>query len=282
MRNIVDAILAIVADPKYRLKEYANTHNRVNHMGVALEEYIKDLFAGAVGESSDQARLKLISESFSFLGNTNNPPDSMLRGGGDAIEVKKIESDNSQLALNSSYPKSKLHSDSAMITTACRECEEWTQRDMIYAVGVVKGDQLQSLAFVYGVDYCADSSVYERVNETIKRGVEQIHGVEFAQTKELGRINRVDPLGITYMRVRGMWGIENPFKVFDYIYKRDTTKEFNFMAVINCEKFNSFDNRNELYEVAKGMEHLKIEQVEIKNPNNPAMLVPAVLISYSI
>lgn len=41
------------------------------------------------------------------------------------------------------------------------------------------------------------------------------------ESKELGHINKVDPLGVTYMRVRGMWGIDNPWKVFSYIYERD-------------------------------------------------------------
>lgn len=106
---------------------------------------------------------------------------------------------------------------------------------MIYAVGVVDTNNLTSLALVYGDDYCAEKSVYEQIKSVIKNGVESISGVEFSETKELGRVNRVDPLGITYLRVRGMWGIDNPFSVFNYIYKRDFSKKFNFMALINEE-----------------------------------------------
>ena len=47
--------------------------------------------------------------------------------GGDAIEVKKTESANTSLALNSSYPKSHLTSANPMITNECRTCEEWTR-----------------------------------------------------------------------------------------------------------------------------------------------------------
>lgn len=67
-----------------------------------------------------------MSEVFSYLGNNSNPPDAMLRNG-DAIEVKKIESLSSALTLNSS-----------MISTACREAEQWSEKDMIYVVGVVE------------------------------------------------------------------------------------------------------------------------------------------------
>ena len=205
----------------------------------------------------------------------------MLRGG-DAIEVKKIESNDSSLALNSSYPKAKLFADSPMIKNACRTCENWTVKDMIYAVGVVDDNNIKSLALVYGDDYCAEKSVYEQIKTVIKNGVESISGVEFAETKELGRVNRGDPLGITYLRVRGMWGIENPFSVFDYVYKRDYSKKFNFMALINNEKYYSFDNYSTLEEMCQNIVGLKIADIKIKNPNNPAQLKEAKLITYTI
>lgn len=87
---------------------------------------------------------------------------------------------------------------------------------------------------------CSDEC-YSRIKQTIKEGVENISGVEFAETNELGRINRVDPLGITYLRVRGMWGIDNPWSVFSYVYQRDMSKKFNFMCIINENKWNTFD-----------------------------------------
>jgi len=184
--------------------------------------------------------------------------------------------------LNSSYPKAKLFADSPMIKNACRTCENWTVKDMIYAVGVVDDNNIKSLALVYGDDYCAEKSVYEQIKTVIKNGVESISGVEFAETKELGRVNRVDPLGITYLRVRGMWGIENPFSVFDYVYKRDYSKKFNFMALINNEKYYSFDNYSTLEEMCENIVGLNIADIKIKNPNNPAQLKEAKLITYTI
>ena len=281
MSNIINAIIQLVKNPKFELRKYSESHNRANNMGEALEEYIKDIFAGTVNESDENIRNQKLSKVFSYLGNQNNPPDSMLRGG-DAIEVKKIESNDSSLALNSSYPKAKLFADSPMIKNACRTCENWTVKDMIYAVGVVDDNNIKSLALVYGDDYCAEKSVYEQIKTVIKNGVECISGVEFAETKELGRVNRVDPLGITYLRVRGMWGIENPFSVFDYVYKRDYSKKFNFMALINNEKYYSFDNYSTLEEMCENIVGLKIADIKIKNPNNPAQLKEAKLITYTI
>ncbi len=281
MANIIDAVIQLVSNPKFELRTYSESHNRANNMGEALEEYIKDLFASTVGEKDENIRNQKLADVFSYLGNQNNPPDSMLLGG-DAIEVKKIESNDSPLALNSSYPKAKLFSDNPMIKEACRICEDWTVKDMIYAVGVVDENRLKSLAMVYGDDYCAEKNVYEQIKTVIKNGVENIQGVEFSETKEIGRVNRVDPLGITYLRVRGMWGIENPFSVFDYIYKRDYSKKFNFMAVINNEKYYSFDNYDKLEKLSATNDTLKIANVKIKNPNNPAQLKNAKLITFTI
>ncbi len=282
MNNIINAICNLVENPKIELIRNGESTNRANNMGEALEEYIKDIFAGTVDFEDGQTRTVALSSVFSYLGNQTNPPDSMLRGGnsGDAIEVKKIETQTSPLALNSSYPKHKLYSDSQMISKACRDCEQWTKRDMIYAVGVVKDRYLKSLAFVYGEDYCAEKETYEKVKTKIKDGVETIEGIEFIPSKELGHVNRVDPLGITYLRIRGMWGIENPFKVFNYVYTQNTANAFNFMCIINNKKFNSFENTFELYDLAEKNKNLEITDIRIKNPNNPAELKEAKLITF--
>lgn len=149
-------------------------------MGEALEEYVKDLFAGTLNEEDKNVRMKKFQEKFSYFGNQNNPPDFMIKGG-DAVEVKKIESKNSSLALNSSYPKKKLNAKSTMITSACKECENCYEKDMIYAVGVIDKNKetLSSLAFVFGQDYSAKEEIYEKVREKIKEGVTTIPDIEF-------------------------------------------------------------------------------------------------------
>lgn len=281
MSNIIRAIINLVNDPITELREYSESHNRANAMGDALEEYIKDIFAGTVGETDERVRNRRITEVFSYLGNQNNPPDSILRGG-DAIEVKKIESKNSGLALNSSYPKHKIYANSRMITDACRRCEEWVEKDIIYTVGVVKNNILSNLCMVYGSDYAASEEVYTRIKDVISTGVNSIPGVEFAETNELGRVNRVDPLGITYLRVRGMWGIENPMKVFNYVYHRNDNNRFNFMALINHDKYATLDYTEELEGLVGQVDGFKIEDVEIKNPDNPAQLKSAKLITFSM
>lgn len=270
--NIIDAIYNIINVSATDIVN-GTGNNRANIAGDGLEQYVKDAFAGTFG-MADNEKLIRWNQVFSYLGNNSNPPDIMLKDG-DAIEVKKIESDNSALALNSSYPKQKLRSNSSMISQACREAESWTEKDMIYVVGVVKNNCLKHLCMVYGLDYCADESCYARLKSKIKERVEQIENIEFTETKELGHINKVDPLGITYMRVRGMWGINNPWRVFNYIYNRPAQRRFSLMCIINETKWNSFNNVGILDDTGAN-----VESVLIKNPDNPAQLRKAKLISY--
>ncbi len=281
--NILNAIINLVENPICELREFYESKNRANNMGEALEEYVKDLFAKTINESDPNVRRIKYSEVFSYLGNQNNPPDSILRNG-DAIEVKKIESKGSELALNSSYPKSKIFANSSMITQACRSCENWIVKDIIYAVGVVNGNKLNSLCFVYGEDYAASPEIYERIKKAISNGVNTISDIQFAGTNELGRVNRVDPLGLTYLRIRGMWHITNPLKAFKEIYSEPKDKKFTFMAIINNDKYTSFDKRqkDEFECIVQQYENLNMTEVKIKNPDNPAILKDVKLITFFI
>lgn len=281
--NLIKAIINIVNNPVTKLKTYSKGNNRINNAGDSLEEYIKDIFASSVFENDENIRNKKISEYFSYTGNKNNPPDIIIKQG-DAIEVKKIENITSDLALNSSYPKSKLYSNSDMITEACRNCEiGWKEKDIIYAIGVVnKANELSQLSFIYGEDYAASNDIYERIRNTIKNGIIDIENIEFAQTNELGKVKKIDPLGITSLRIRGMWHIQNPIKTFSYVYKRNEKAKFNLMSIINEDKlYNSFNNDfEELVKISNKNNNLKIMDIYIKNPNNPAKLKKSKLITF--
>ena len=77
MNNIITAICNLVENPKIKLIRKGDSTNRANSMGDALEEYIKDVFAGTVDYEEGQARAVALSSTFSYLGNKTNPPDSM-------------------------------------------------------------------------------------------------------------------------------------------------------------------------------------------------------------
>lgn len=280
MTNILEAIHNIVNHKNFAIREFYSGRNRANSMGDALENYIKDAFADTFQTNNELSRLETYNEKFSWLGSQNNPPDIMIKGG-DAIEVKKTQSANSSLALNSSYPKADLRHTSPMITSECKSCEEWTTKDLIYCVGHTSDTNLNSLWMVYGSIYAAKHETYQRIKTTISEGIKEIPDVVFSETKELGRVNQVDPLGITNLRIRGMWQIENPRKVFNYLHE-PTDKEFELICIIPSEKYNSFpqSSRTKIEGIIE--DGFSIENKKVKDPNNPANLLDCKLIKLCV
>ena len=276
MTNILEAIVNIATNPITEIKSEYFSKNRANSIGDALEQYVKDAFAGSFAEKDPQKKMLKYRAVFSWLGNQNHPPDMMMRGG-DAIEVKKTQAAKSDLALNSSYPKSDIQSDSAMITAECKNCEEWSKKDIVYCVGHTTDSQLKSLWMVYGSIYAAKQETYEIIKEKIITGIKEIPSVELSETNELGRVNKVDPLGITNLRIRGMWQIKNPRSVFSYLdIKNDANLEM--VALMPKSKYLSLpkESRSRIEKLVG--KKLVLKDVLLKDPNNPVKLIEAVLI----
>jgi len=272
--NILKAIKNLIENPVVSIKSHYLGRNRVNGVGDALEKYVKDLFASTIFCENEYEKISAYNEIFSYTGNQNNPPDIMLKNG-DAIEVKKVQGNANALALNSSYPKDKLYSNSTMITANCKNCENWSVKDLLYVVGNTDDTNLKELWFVYGDCYAADKEIYERIKNTIINGLHSIPDIELTETNELGKIKKVDPLGITDLRVRGMWSIFHPKKVFDYLPKQEINSNFKFYCVIKQEKFEKFsnDDKRALLNLTDN-KNFFINDLKIRNPNNPAELIP--------
>ncbi len=279
MSNILKAVTNIVQNPIINLVDYYQGRNRINNSGKALENYIQDIFAGTLNENDENRRLQRLQEVFSYQGNQNNPPDLILRDS-DAIEVKKLQSKNSAIALNSSYPKAKLYASSPMITNACRTCEDWEEKDIIYAIGYTDDNSLKSLWLIYGDCFCADKEIYERIKNIISDGINSIPDVEFTQTNELGKVKKVDPLGITDLRIRGMWHIDNPNKIFNYIYEFDEDAAFQLICLIKLDKYNSIPQADKV--ILEQLDNINIQDIKIKNPNNPIQLIDAKLLTFKV
>ncbi|MFW2235959.1 NgoPII family restriction endonuclease [Aliarcobacter butzleri] len=284
MSNILKAFIHTINSYQSNISTMTNGNNRANNMGAGLEEFIKNIFAGTINETNEQNRLIKFSQTYSYSGNKNNPPDLILQNS-DAIEIKKLESHNTAIALNSSYPKAKLFSNSSMITTTCRNCEQnWTVKDMLYVIGNVpkNTNSLKSLWLVYGDCFCADKEVYERIKDTISIGITTIPNVEFTETNELGKVKKVDPLGITDLRIRGMWHIENPTKIFNYLYSYDETKSFQLICLMKKEKYESFSLVDRQIIENLNNPNVSVNNVRIKNPNNPVQLMDGKLLVFKV
>ncbi|AXX85707.1 NgoPII family restriction endonuclease [Aliarcobacter skirrowii] len=284
MSNILKAFINTINSYQSNVSTLTNGNNRANNMGAGLEEFIKDIFAGTINVTNETTRLVAFSQTYSYSGNKNNPPDLILRNS-DAIEIKKLESHNTAIALNSSYPKAKLFSNSSMITTACRYCEpNWIIKDMLYVIGNVpkNTNSLKSLWFVYGDCFSADKEVYERIKDTISTGITSIPNVEFTETNELGKVKKVDPLGITDLRIRGMWHIENPTKIFNYLYSYDETKSFQLICLMKKDKYESMPSEDKQIIENLNNPNVSVSDVRIKNPNNPVQLMDGKFLMFKI
>jgi hypothetical protein len=269
MANILNALIELVANNTYIVSGRTTTHGGsvMNALGDNLEDYVVDLFAGTLNETDKDKRDNKINSIFSYIGNSTNPPDAMLKGG-DAIEVKKIKGD-SQLQLNSSYPKHKLYKNDTHICDRCRTCETWEEKDMLYVVGIVPDDKkIKSLFFTYGLTYAAKNEVYDNIVKQMKKGIEEIDGPVFAETKELGRVNQIDLLKRTNLRLRGMYLMENPWNAYGMqAIERD--KEIVVYALIPTMKYNSFDNVQMFEDFCDTIGTMTIRDVEVPDPTYP-------------
>jgi len=223
-RDLSDALKDLV-EKGYNWTEYkslvASGINRAQAQGAHLEEIIKDILCG-IAASDAQARESLLDKYLAFQGAANNPPDAMFRGGndGDAFEVKKSENKSTNsLDLNSSHPYSHLTSDLSRIARDAKECEVWEKRDIYYVIGnVLTNSQTNNwIWFVQGNIFAADLKTYRNFEAEIKSHIEEAITANLLEpgiTNELGRINGVDLRENTDLRIRPMWGITSPMKLF--------------------------------------------------------------------
>ena len=278
--NIIKAITNIVNYGNYDLNDYASkSHIRINAIGEQLEYFVKDSISNAFQLKKNEKEEKY-AEVFSWLGNQNHPPDMIIKNS-DAYEIKKIESQRSGLQLNSSPPKDKLLSSDTRITNGCRNCEstDWKEKELFYVIGHARSSKIKYIFFIQGTCYAASHEIYHKVHDPIKKDVESVLnslGLEKGNTTEIGNVQRVDPLGITVLRIRGMWHIQNPLKLYNDFCNISDEDKFHLFALLRKEKYDSFPKED--IEELENHPEISLKDIEIRDPNNPANMVEAKLI----
>ena len=137
--------------------------------------------------------------------------------------------------------------------------------------------EIKGLAMVYGLTYCAKKEVYSNVSEIVESGIDsivnkllEIEGIEIdEETNELGKVKKIDPLNITSLRIRGMYLLQNPFKLYGIGFPKANKVEvqrFVLFALIPMEKYNSFCNRYEFEEYIKGIQGVEFVDCEVDDP----------------
>ncbi|MFW6026263.1 MAG: NgoPII family restriction endonuclease [Candidatus Woesearchaeota archaeon] len=279
--NLLQALINIDKVKNNNVKEIYTSKNRINNLGDSLEYFIKDLFCNSFEVEKTDDKEKEYKKYLSYLGNKNNPPDFIIKNG-DAVEVKKISSQGSSIALNSSFPKNKLHITDSRITEECRNIDEdWTVKDMLYVIGVIKSGKLKLLWFIDGDCYAANKETYLNTYNSAKEKIQKLESeYTLTQTNEIGKIKNADPLSLTQLRIRGMWHIENPLKVYGFLDEvfYDEENDLGVYAIIKKDKYDSFNDEMKQNLQNKTSDNLKIKDIKIDDPNNSNKKLNAKLI----
>ena len=73
MTNILEAINNIISHKNFHIKDIYLGKNRVNNMGDALENFVKDAFADTFANYNENDRLETVNQKFSWTGSQNDP-----------------------------------------------------------------------------------------------------------------------------------------------------------------------------------------------------------------
>lgn len=281
MTDILKAIHNISKLENRNIEEVILSSNRAISMGEGLESFVKNAFADTFKIENQNEKHLLFSEIFSYEGSKRTPPDLMIKNG-DAFEIKKTEFLSTEIQLNSSHPKSKLFKTSTLINNHCKNCETWEEKNFHYIIGhIPKGKNvLSSIWFIDGSVYAADEEVYTNIKDSISDVLENSNEFDFSETNEIGRINYVDPLKITNLRIRGMWLLQPPYKVFDYLNLYDNKANFQSIALISKKHYFNYSEENR--KLIENNPKISIKEVFVKNPNNPIQLIESKLIIFKL
>lgn len=269
------------------LNHYLNietgSKNKINKVGDLAEIYIKDLYCNSIYVNNLADKREEYKKYFSYLGGKNSPPDAIISGG-EAIEIKKQENMSfGDISLNSSHPSDFLYNESSLINRECRECESsWDKKHMVYSIlnFDAKAKELKSVWFIYGNCFAAKKETYQKIKEAIKEAIANLSNLSLSETNELGKVLNIDDMGITSLRVRGMWNISHPEKIFKtYLKDLDLNKKTVYKLLMLEEDFKNLDTFT-LKEVDIAIKENLItkKDIDIPNPNNKEKTLKAILL----
>ena len=77
-----------------------------------------------------------------------------------------------------------------------------------------------------------------------------------------------------------MWHIENPTKIFNYLYSYDETKSFQLICLMKKEKYESMPLEDRQTIENLNNPNVSVSNVSIQNPNNPVQLMDGKLLVF--
>ena len=166
----------------------------------------------------------------------------------------------------------------------CREIDggQWNSKDIFYAIYWIEKRRMKYLIFIQGSCFIPEEKVYNKKIQGLKKNINdylESEGLEANPTIGLGKVNNMDPLGITNLRIKGVWRIKNPLKTFSDTFSYDKHKDFTLIALMFKKKFYSFPKKD--VDALVNDNQIEIEDVKVKNPNKPEREIEAKLITTS-
>jgi len=242
--------------------------------GKPFEIFAKNMFAQSLGALSSHVDAAW-ERTFSWRGSANHPPDFMIRGG-DAVEVKTHKG-ITQLQLNSSPPRRKLKVSDSRIQDGCKNCEVWEEKDFLYFIGKTNEEYVEALWLIDGRCIADEEETYDVIFDKLSLTISDLGG---DPGNEIGRLNEIDKLKVTSLRVRAMWLLEHPAKIFEAIFEPIKPKTFVLNVLVSLDKWNSYsaeeiDHVNDL----RGSD-LKINHIQLADSGESSRLMQAVHISW--
>ena len=99
---------------------------------------------------------------------------------------------------------------------------------------------------------------------------------------EIGRFNDVDALKATSLRVRAMWLLEHPARVFQSIFQLPEVGKFVLNVLVAAQKWDSYP-KDEIDTVSALSRYgLRINRVEIPDSGKPGEKLAAVHIAWEV
>ena len=262
-------------------KEYAGS--QIKTVRQQMEYYVKDAISGSFNSVKDKKPTDRYNGVFSYLGNKMQPPDMIIQAG-DAIVIKTIKTYKGSFTINNSPPKDRLMWNDSWIIKNCRRIDggQWTSKDLFYVIGWIEKRRMKYLNFIQGSCFLPEQKFWNKKIDDLKKNIYnyvESEGLEANRTIALGKVTNIDPLAITNLRIKAVWRIKNPLKIFSDTFSYDKKQEFTLIALMLKNKFDSFPKKD-IDAIVKDKQ-IEIEDVKIKNPNNPQKKIDAKLITAS-
>ncbi|MBN1617951.1 NgoPII family restriction endonuclease [Candidatus Dojkabacteria bacterium] len=280
--NILTAIKNISNFRNNNMSEYFKDYagSQIKTVRQQMENYVKDAISGSFNSVKNKKPTERYNGVFSYIGNKNQPPDMIIQNG-DAIVIKTIKTYKGSFTINNSPPKDRLMWNDPWIIKNCRRIDggQWNNKDLFYVIAWIEKRRMKYLNFIQGSCIFPEQKFYNKKIHDLKNNIYnylESEGLEANRTIALGKVTNIDPLGITNLRIKTVWRIKNPLKIFSDTFRYDNKREFTLIALMLKNKFDTFPKKD-IDAIVKDKQ-IEIEDVKIKNPNNPKSKIDAKLV----